>query len=61
MTIELVLLPLIAAFTGWVTNLVAIRMLFHPRHEWRILGLRIQGILPKRQPDLARKVGQVVG
>lgn len=54
------LLPFIAALIGWVTNYLAIKMLFHPRVEKRVLGFRIQGVFPKRQKDLANKLGQIV-
>ncbi|MBL59702.1 MAG: DUF445 domain-containing protein [Verrucomicrobiales bacterium] len=54
------LLPVIAAVIGWGTNYLAVRMLFHPREEIRILGLRIQGVFPKRQQALAEKLGQLV-
>ena len=50
------LLPLIAAVIGWATNYIAVRMLFHPREEKRIFGLRIQGVFPKRQKALAEKL-----
>ena len=52
--------PLVCAFIGWLTNFLAIRMLFHPRKPIRIAGLYWQGLLPKRQKDLARKLGQLV-
>ena len=35
-------------------------MLFHPRHEKRILGLKFQGVFPKRQKVLAEKLGALV-
>ncbi|MBK28773.1 MAG: DUF445 domain-containing protein [Verrucomicrobiales bacterium] len=54
------LLPLIAALIGWGTNYLAVRMLFHPRHEKRILGLKFQGVFPKRQKVLAEKLGALV-
>lgn len=53
-------LPIIAAFTGWLTNFIAVKMLFHPRKERRILFLKIQGVFPKRQKKLAEKLGQIV-
>ncbi len=53
-------LPVIAAAIGWGTNHLAVRMLFHPREERRILGLRVQGVFPKRQQALAEKLGQLV-
>ena len=55
------LLPVIAALIGWITNYLAIKMLFHPRKEIKILGLfSLQGVFPKRQKDLANKLGNIV-
>lgn len=54
-------IPIISAFIGWVTNWIAIKMLFHPRKPIKILGVTIQGIFPKRQQQFAEKLGQLVG
>jgi len=56
----LVLIPIISGFIGWVTNWVAIKMLFHPRNPVRVLGLTFQGIFPKRQQQFAEKLGKLV-
>lgn len=56
----LYLLPFISAFIGWITNWVAIKMLFHPKTEKRFLGIRFQGIFPKRQQQFAEKLGSLV-
>ena len=53
-------LPLIGALIGWLTNYIAIKMLFHPRDEVRIFFISVQGVFPKRQKDFARKLGQIV-
>ncbi len=53
-------LPFIAAIIGWVTNYLAIKMLFHPKKEVKVLFIRIQGIFPKRKEKLAEKLGKVV-
>lgn len=53
-------LPFIAAFIGWFTNWLAIKMLFHPREPKNILGFRLQGIFPKRQVQFAEKLGSLV-
>jgi len=53
-------LPLIGALIGWLTNYIAIKMLFHPRNEVRIFFIPVQGVFPKRQKDFARKLGQIV-
>lgn len=54
------LLPFIAAFIGWFTNWIAIKMLFHPKEPMRFLGLTIQGIFPKRQAQFAASLGSLV-
>ena len=54
------LTPFVGAFIGWLTNFIAIKMLFRPREPWHILGFSLQGVMPKRQHDLALKIGEVV-
>lgn len=53
-------LPIIAALTGWITNYIAIKMLFHPREKVKFLFFELQGIFPKRQKNLAEKLGKIV-
>lgn len=56
-----VLLPAVGALIGWVTNFVAIRMLFRPKKPVRLVGrFYLQGVLPRRQAELARVVGETV-
>ena len=54
------LFPVLAALIGWVTNYLAIKMLFHPREEVKVLGISLQGVFPKRQKQLALKLGTLV-
>lgn len=61
MNFWLLLIPVISAFIGWVTNLLAIKMLFHPRNPIKILGFTLHGIFPKRQQQFAEKLGKLVG
>lgn len=56
----LISIPLISAFIGWVTNWIAIKMLFHPREPRKVLGITFHGIFPKRQRKFAEKLGQLV-
>ena len=56
----IILVPLISAFIGWITNWVAIKMLFHPREPKKILGITFHGIFPKRQQQFAEKLGKIV-
>jgi len=60
MHIALILSPLLGAFIGWLTNYLAIRMLFHPRQPVRIGFWTWQGLFPKRQEELAAKLGEIV-
>ena len=53
-------IPLISALIGWGTNRLAIQMLFHPRESRRILGFRIQGLIPRRHAEIAEKAGDIV-
>ena len=56
--LQLALLPIVSALIGWITNFIAVKMLFRPRKPWGIF--KIQGLLPKRQKDLARKIGETI-
>jgi len=56
----LILIPLISAFIGWVTNWIAIKMLFHPRNPRKIIGITFHGIFPKRQKQFAEKLGKLI-
>lgn len=48
--------PFLSGIIGWVTNKIAIKMLFYPKKP--ILG--IQGLIPKKRKELAKKIGSVV-
>jgi uncharacterized membrane protein YheB (UPF0754 family) len=56
----LFLLPFIAALIGWMTNYIAVKMLFHPKEPKKFIGITFQGVFPKRQNALAEKLGQLV-
>lgn len=58
--IDFVFLPLIGGLHGWITNIIAIRLLFHPRKPVRVGPFTLQGVLPKRRVDLAAKIGQAI-
>lgn len=56
----LILTPFITAAIGWFTNWVAIKMLFHPRVPMRIFCWKWQGLIPRRQPQLARESAEII-
>ena len=53
-------LPVIAALIGWMTNFLAVKMLFHPKEPKNIFGFSFHGVFPKRQSALAEKLGHLV-
>ncbi|MEL6907501.1 MAG: DUF445 family protein [Planctomycetota bacterium] len=55
------LLPLVGALIGYGTNRLAVRMIFRPIEPVRILGFRVQGLIGRRQAEIARSIGGVVG
>jgi uncharacterized membrane protein YheB (UPF0754 family) len=56
-----IMLPAVGALIGYGTNYLAVRMIFRPVKPVRILGLTFQGLVPRRQAELAASVGRVVG
>lgn len=58
--INLITTPLVAGVVGYITNKIAIKMLFRPyKPKWYTLGW--QGIVPKTRPKLAVKISEIVG
>lgn len=56
--------PLLGAFIGYLTNKVAIRMLFRPLKRWHVLGIPVPmtpGVIPSKRHDLAINIGEMVG
>ena len=55
--------PMAGAIIGYVTNAIAIKMLFRPLREIRLFGLRLPftpGILPRERRKLADSIGRMV-
>jgi uncharacterized membrane protein YheB (UPF0754 family) len=55
--------PLIGAAIGYITNAIAIKMLFRPLTEKRVFGIRIPftpGIIPRQRYKLAESIGRMV-
>ena len=58
-----ILPPLLGAIIGYVTNRIAIKMLFRPLEPKRFLGVRVPltpGVIPRNRFDLARTIGRMV-
>ncbi|MGJ8653213.1 MAG: DUF445 domain-containing protein [Opitutaceae bacterium] len=56
----LILTPFITAAIGWFTNWVAIKMLFHPRIPKRVFIWKWQGLIPRRQAQLAQESAEII-
>lgn len=59
-----VLPPLLGAIIGYVTNYIAIKMLFRPHNPIMIGPLRLPftpGIIPKKRDEIAINIGKMVG
>lgn len=60
---RIIAVPIVGAVIGYITNWVAVKMLFYPHYEKKIWGHRVPftpGVIPRGQGRLARAVGQVV-
>lgn len=56
MIIKLLILAVVGAFIGWMTNVFAIKLLFRPFEPINILGFKLQGLIPKRREDIAKNI-----
>ena len=59
---QLLTMPAVGGVIGWVTNVIAIRMLFRPHDPVKVplLPITVQGLLPKYKAELAAAIGQAV-
>ena len=53
-------IPIVSALIGWFTNFIAVKMIFRPREPVQFIGFRIQGLIPRRQLDLAHNLGELI-
>jgi uncharacterized membrane protein YheB (UPF0754 family) len=55
-----IIIPVTSAFIGYITNRLAVKMLFRPKKPVRVFGITVQGIFPAKQPQFAQKIGALV-
>jgi uncharacterized membrane protein YheB (UPF0754 family) len=53
-------LPFIAAFVGWLTNWIALKLMFYPQKPINLYFFELQGIFPKRQREVAHQIAKMV-
>ena len=55
---------IVGAVIGYITNWLAIKMLFRPHNEVRVLGVKMPftpGLIPKERLRISKSVGQTIG
>jgi uncharacterized membrane protein YheB (UPF0754 family) len=60
MDLRLLLPPVAGLVIGWLTNYVAIKMLFRPLVPVRIFGYNFQGLIPKRRKEISKSIAQAI-
>lgn len=63
MELKLILIPLIGAFIGYITNYIAIKMLFRPYKPVYIFGFKLPftpGIIPKERKYIIESIANLV-
>ncbi len=60
--LKFAMMPLIGAVIGWLTNMLAIKLIFRPVKPVKIplLKIYVQGILPKRRAEIAKSIGDII-
>ena len=53
-------LPLFGLAVGYLTNFIALKLIFRPQTPIKIGGLRIQGLFHKRQPEVSRDYAKLI-
>jgi uncharacterized membrane protein YheB (UPF0754 family) len=54
-------MPLFGGFTGWFTDWLALKMVFHPKHPRRYLGIFTwHGLFLKRRHEVAAEYGRLI-
>ncbi len=59
--VELAISMLVGGFIGYITNYIAVEMLFKPRKPVRIplLNIKIQGVIPAKKAELAESLASI--
>lgn len=62
MLLKIFIPAFIGGIIGWITNVLAIKMLFRPIYPIHIpvLNYKVQGLLPKRREEIAVSVGLTI-
>lgn len=58
----ILILTIVGGLIGWITNILAIKLLFRPINPIKIpiLNIEILGLIPKRKKEIATNIGEVI-
>jgi uncharacterized membrane protein YheB (UPF0754 family) len=59
-TVVLIVFPIVCGAIGYITNVLAVKMIFRPYDRISVFGLGFQGVLPKHQEHFARMLAQII-
>ena len=60
--LKILMLAAVGSIIGWMTNLIAVKLLFRPFDPVSIpiLNIKVQGLIPKRKEQIAATIGQTI-
>jgi uncharacterized membrane protein YheB (UPF0754 family) len=60
--LKIIIMIVVGGIIGWVTNVLAIKMLFRPIHPIKIplTNFKIHGLIPRRRSEIAKSIGEAV-
>ncbi len=58
--LKILILSVIGSGIGYVTNVIAIKLLFRPVKPVNIIFFEIQGVIPKRKHEISKSIGDTV-
>lgn len=58
----ILILTIVGGLIGWITNILAIKLMFRPINPIKIpiLNIEILGLIPKRKNEIAANIGEVI-
>jgi uncharacterized membrane protein YheB (UPF0754 family) len=58
--VKFISIPVTCAFVGWITNYIAVKMIFHPAEFWGIGKLGWKGIIPNHAVKMSSLIAKIL-
>ena len=60
--IRILILAIIGGLIGYITNVIAIKLIFRPINPIKIpiFNIEIVGMIPKRKSEIAKNIGEII-